>query len=419
MSWMDDEMRRQMLFNDSMRRSLIIDTSVASAASIASAASVSAAYAASKDALSIAGSTVSKDLLGGTASIVSTDPFKFADATRAIQGLTAQPSYIQDLINPKAAFASLVAQSASLDYARKISEASVIAKQATAYWELDKSRFEIPSTLRLTELTTVAAGIRAAHLSISDTVTAMSRIQTPWLDTRNPLGSVSSFASIQEIGLGVNSTPFEPKFMAALRGQLGDWRDVESVPPTIFDDAAERSKFYIARGFRSELGDFTFDALEEIIENAGLGPDEDEDEPDFRLLERSYAHVIRIEHGLRIYVNAVMTDAFGEDWMSFDGDMVKRWKETKEKRLAEGRPARSLLIHYSELSDLCAIMERKDHFPLFKPVFKRKEAMQETFRRVLPARHAVMHVGKVTAIDYLTVMLDHAHLRRAFKREED
>jgi hypothetical protein len=92
-------------------------------------------------------------------------------------------------------------------------------------------------------------------------------------------------------------------------------------------------------------------------------------------------------------------------------DTVKRWKDNKQKRMAEGRPELPHLIYYSELSDLQEIMQRGDHFPHFKPKLKRVETMQETFRRVLPARHAVAHVGIVTPIDYFMVLTEYARLR--------
>jgi hypothetical protein len=447
MSWMDDEMRRQMLSNDSLRKSLTLGTSIASIASAASTAAIAstaskdllnltaytppkdllnivaytapkdllniAVSATSKDLLSIAASTASKDLLSVSASTASTDLFKIADTS--IQMVTAQPSYIQDLLSQKTVVGSLVAQPTSIDSIFQLSKTAEIA-QASTFWQLNKSLFEIPNTVQLTDLARGALDRQAAYLSVSDTVTAMSRLQSSWLDTRNPLGSVSSFATIQAIGFGANHTPFEPEFMTTLRGQLGDWRDVDSTPPAIFEDAAERSKFYIARGFRTELVDFTPEALEEIVENVGLGAD---DEENFEWHERTYAHVIRIERKLRKHVNAVMTRAFGENWISFDGNLVDRCKATKARRLADGEPERPHLVYYAELSDLCSIMERKNHFPLFKPIFKRKEAMQETFKRVVPARHAVMHDGIVTPIDFLTVMTDHMNIHQGLRRQEE
>jgi len=63
-------------------------------------------------------------------------------------------------------------------------------------------------------------------------------------------------------------------------------------------------------------------------------------------------------------------------------------------------------------------MQPRDHFVYFKPKFERVEYMQETFRRVLPARNAVAHVGIVTPIDYFTVMTEFARLRHVIDWDE-
>lgn len=110
-----------------------------------------------------------------------------------------------------------------------------------------------------------------------------------------------------------------------------------------------------------------------------------------------------------------MVEAFGENWPNRVSSIAKRWQETKQKRLDEGQPAQPLLISYSELSDLQEIMQRKDHFPLFKPTFRKVESLQETFRRILPARHAVAHCGVVTQIDMITVLAESVRLRSVIR----
>lgn len=385
MSWMDDETRRQILFQDSIQKAL-----------------------------------GSADIFKQARQIV-----EFHDSTRQAREMAAlytPPAHVRDFVADQARESmekySLLAPSISHDIRQIESLANHLERHrdAALYWERHQQHYTIPETVRLQQLATDIFKRDAFQLSHSNMVAVMNRMNTPWLDTRDPLGSVGSFVAIQAIGFGANHTPFEPEFMTTLRGQLGDWRDVDSAPPAIFEDAAERSKFYIARGFRTELVDFTPEALEEIVENAGLGADNEEN---FEWHERTYAHVIRIERKLRKHVNAVMTKAFGENWISFDGNLVDRCKATKERRLADGEPERPHLVYYAELSDLCSIMERKNHFPLFKPIFKRKEAMQETFKRVVPARHAVVHDGIVTPIDFLTVMTDHMNIHQGLKRQEE
>jgi hypothetical protein len=386
MSWMDEEMRRHMLFEDSMRKSVDL--------------------ASSKSLLGIAGNTASiQNIVNNAASIQN-----------IASGLST-PRYIQDMVSQNSAIASLVAQPSSIDYIRQISEATAIVAQTTTYWQHTRHLFQVPDAIRLSDIASGAFAVRNHLSSVADTVTAMSRIQAPWMDTRNPLGSVDSFASILEIGRGVTRTPFEAGFTSSLRNKLGDWREVVEVPSAILEDPEERTEFYLERGFRAELVDFPPDALEEIIENAGLAAPDDEENHAWR--DRVSPYIGRIESRLRRYVNAIMTEAFGEDWTKrVHGDILRRWKATKEKRIAEGRPELPHLIYYSEFSDLQLIMQPRDHFVFFKPKFQRVESMQEIFLRVLPARNAVAHAGIVTPIDYFTVMTEYARLRHVIDWEE-
>lgn len=286
-----------------------------------------------------------------------------------------------------------------------------------SYWERHQRYFTIPEATRLQQLATDAILQRDLHIPASSIIAEMQRMQTPWLDTRHAFESAMSFATIHAIGHGATHTPFAPEFTGTLRRHLGDWRDVTAIPQTIFEDSAARTEFYFDRGFQARLVEFPPEAFEEVIENAGLFPAE-EDESELVWNERTYVHVLRIEYRLQVFVNEVMTQELGAHWHDRHPELVKRWKETKQKRLKERQPERPNLIDYSELSDLAEIMQRKDHFPFFKPTFQRVESMQETFRRVLPARHAVMHCGVVTQIDYLTVMTEHARLRRVIEPKD-
>jgi hypothetical protein len=294
---------------------------------------------------------------------------------------------------------------------------TTVQQNIVDHWSAQKPYLTLPETIQLTQLAGDALGGINSPLSLATTVADMARMHTPWLDTRHPLESVTSLTAIHAIGRGVNDDPFDLTFTSSLRHQLGDWRDVTTVPTAIFDDSTARTEFYIERGFQPGLADFPQEAFEEVIENAGL-VEADDDDSDLQWNDRTYPHLLRIENDLRKYVNRIMVAAFGNDWPSrLPTETRERWEQTKMKRLAEGQSERAL-IHYSELSDLCVIMERKDHFAFFKPVFRRRESMQETFRRVLPARHAVCHCGVVTQIDYLTVMTEHARLSRAIRSED-
>jgi hypothetical protein len=286
--------------------------------------------------------------------------------------------------------------------------------QIASVVERYRNNFTLPDAGAIAKLTEQALAAKDLHLSVSNALRAMEAMRSPWLDTRRALESVRGFAGIQSIGVGASSIPFDPTFTTTLRQQLGDWRDVETFPSLILEDPIARSEFYVERGFDAALADFPEEAFDEATEAAGLVLDE-EDDVDFSGHERLYHQLVRVEFELRRYVHRIMAEAFGENWPDRVSDFAKRWQATKEKRLDEGQPEQPLLISYSELSDLQEIMQRKDHFYLFKPTFRRVESMQETFRRILPARHAVAHCGVVTQIDVITILAESVRLRSVIR----
>jgi hypothetical protein len=308
---------------------------------------------------------------------------------------------------------------ASADYLRdfKIAGINPTDIQLIGYWQDHRNNFVIPEPSWLQQLATDALAKNNFALSDIDAAARMGRMQTPWLDQRSPLVSATSFLAIQEIGFGANNTPFAPEFTDALRGHLGDWREVLLETAEQLTDAADRTEFYLERGFRSEIVDCPPDALDEMMEEAGLlDPD---DEENLRRRDAASPYVGRIESGLRRYVKKVMTKEYGPGWETkLHRDTVLRLKETKEKRIKEGRPELPDLIYYAGLGDLLEVMNRRDHFKHFASKFERRESLQELFIRVLPARNAVAHIGIVTPLDILTLMTEYARLKRILDDED-
>ncbi|WP_271567584.1 hypothetical protein [Bradyrhizobium sp. CCBAU 11386] len=87
--------------------------------------------------------------------------------------------------------------------------------------------------------------------------------------------ALGAFAEIQAIGYGLrNFAPFDAALSDTLRLSLGDWRNIPSFPPAIFDNAVARSEFYVARGFNPDLTEFTAEAFDETTTIAGLDAQE-------------------------------------------------------------------------------------------------------------------------------------------------
>jgi hypothetical protein len=258
--------------------------------------------------------------------------------------------------------------------------------------------------------------------------TAMQSMHAPWLQIDDALHSVQSFAELQAIGHAVNKrAPFEATVSAALRDALGDWRDLTVLPPLIYEDAIARSDFYIGRGFNPSLTDFTARAFAESTALAGLGrqfvekPEEDEeDEEELGLARTNAAHdqLQRFEQKVRRFVDAVMTEAFGPQWIKRQtpAGMLDSWKEKKATALAKGESEQPI-IAYADFTDYIKIIERNDNWnAVFQTIFGRRDDVKESFLRLFPIRICTMHSRLITFDDELLLQVETRRILRAIAR---
>jgi hypothetical protein len=141
------------------------------------------------------------------------------------------------------------------------------------------------------------------------------------------MNSLAGFAEIQGIGYALRTIPaFDEGFAAALRRDLGDWRDTITWTEEIFTDLAARAKFYTGLGFNAALTDFPLPAFQQNLDIAGLRRDlpplaegygppaqtSDEDE-EVGLSRTNTAHyrLLRLERLLRSFIDEHMARSFG------------------------------------------------------------------------------------------------------------
>jgi hypothetical protein len=117
--------------------------------------------------------------------------------------------------------------------------------QIAAAAERYRSNFTLPDVSAIAKLSEQISGTKELHLSV--TIKAMEAMRAPWLDTRRALESARGFASIQSIGIGAASAPFDTTFTNVLRQQLGDWRGVETFPTSILEDPLVSSVGFLYR----------------------------------------------------------------------------------------------------------------------------------------------------------------------------
>jgi len=282
-------------------------------------------------------------------------------------------------------------------------------------------RFRMPFHDEMDRLTkaALAADPLAAHLADvaagGDLATAMKSMHSPWLLNDHVAQSARAFAEIQAIGHGLRTfAPFDTALSDALRRSLGDWRDVPTFPPSIFDNAVARSEFYVARGFNPDLTEFTAEAFDETIALAGLDAGEysnaaDDEETGLVRTNRAHDRLQRFERRLRAFIDRMMTAEFGVDWIKHQTPpgMLDSWKNAKQAALARGGEDEPL-IAYADFTDYIKIIERNDNWKrVFAPIFNRRESVQESFFRLFPIRISVAHARIITLDDemYLRVEL--------------
>ncbi len=110
------------------------------------------------------------------------------------------------------------------------------------------------------------------------------------------------------------------------------------------------------------------------------------DDDGFARANIAFERLRRFEIAICRFIDRVMRDAFGEDWMKHQlpAGMLDVWREKREKAIKAGE-AEQALIDYADFSDYRAIIERKDNWAkVFSPVFGRAEDVRESFQRSLP-----------------------------------
>jgi hypothetical protein len=175
------------------------------------------------------------------------------------------------------------------------------------------------------------------------------------------------FVDLQAIGGLANSmNSFSAHISAALRMELGDWRDTITFDAPALIEPVARFVVYDAQGFDANLTHFSVEAYQETVQIAGLAVEEDtdadivsEDDAGVELNSRAYETLLRFEREVRAFIVAVMTKNFGADWMKrqLPPNLLDQWKDKKQKDMQQGGDDLPL-IDYADFADYKGIIER-------------------------------------------------------------
>lgn len=307
------------------------------------------------------------------------------------------------------------------DPASELRQSITATMEARQAFERSFRRPEFAEIDRLSRDALTTAGWARSMIGEAGTLqTAMAQLEAPWLRIDEATRSARAFADLVAIGRGIHGqSPFASEFVEALRPSLGDWRDLAmpAVEPLI--DPVFRVGLYHERGFDPALTDFTVPAFEESVRVAGLETDEatpsDDADDGFGRASWAFEQLRRFEVSLRRFIDRVMRDAFGDDWMKHQlpANMLDAWVAKRDKARAAGE-AEQPLIDYADFSDYRPIIERRDNWnKVFKPVFGRAEDVRESFQRLFPIRIATMHARIVTLDDELLLRVETKRVLKA------
>jgi hypothetical protein len=278
----------------------------------------------------------------------------------------------------------------------------------------------------------VAAFAREHAKHSLDRQRSLEAIATPWLNKLDAAKSVAGMLELQGIGRALRTTMgFDPRLTAALRSDLGDWRDKITFPESVFVDPVARIDFYVDRGFNSALTDFPEPAFHQFLEDAGLDgegldlevfgqviqPSADpEEEVGLQRTNKCHDRLQRFERQLRQFIDDAMTAQYGPDWprKRLAPKLYEDWEF--KKRRAESNGIVLTLIEVADFTDYETIICKQDHWrEVFEFRFKKKESVRESLQRLQPIRLAAMHARIVTKEDELFLIAEVVRLFSAIK----
>ncbi len=306
-----------------------------------------------------------------------------------------------------------------------------------------EARFRLPE---MPEVARLMAEFRTSPLSdaltrfseqTSTLQRAMESMSRPWLDVHEKMCSLANFAELQGIGHALRNMPtFGENLSAALRIDLGDWRDPITWRPEVLTDLEARSDFYNSLGFNRALTDFPAPAFQESLDIAGLRreppplvdlygapiPRSDDEDEEKGLERTNMAHdwLLRLESQLRAFIDEEMTRAFGVDWPKrrLPNGLYEEWRERKQKANQAGRQDQPL-IAYADFTDYERVICRSDNWrEIFGRFFARQESVRESFQRLHPIRLDTMHARPITQDDELLLYVETRRLVKVIVRND-
>lgn len=292
--------------------------------------------------------------------------------------------------------------------------------------------FEANSLLASCQIGAIAGFAQQHAKDTLDRQRFLDAITTPWISSIEAARSVTAILELQGMGNALRTTNgFDLELTAALRLDLGDWRDKIIFPDPVFIDPVARTDFYAFRGFNSALTDFPEAAFHQGLDLAGLDgetlnielygaavrPSTDpEEEAGLQRTNKCHDWLQRFERRFRQFINDVMTAQYGSNWPKkrLAPKLYEDWEFKKQR--AENNGETLAFIEVADFTDFETIICKQDHWrEVFETRFKKKESVRESLQRLQPIRVAAMHARIVTKEDELYLYAEVIRLLSAIK----
>ena len=284
----------------------------------------------------------------------------------------------------------------------------------------------VPNLTKLSDQISVENSIAAYTEDLNRTFKSLSN---PWLNIDDKIRSLTAVSKLHDMGHLLNTMPvFSDQVTDKMRAYLGDWRGNFDFPELINFDPLARHNFYVDRGFDPSLTDFPAEAFEQAVTVTGIklkkkplihdyDPEagmDDEEEGSIRTSD-AFDLLFWFEGQLRNFIDKCMKAEFGPNWVKHQtsGAMRSNWRDKQEEARNNGQHEYPL-IEYADFTHYVEIITRNDNWEkVFKPIFRRKTFVQESFYRLYPIRNSVMHSRIITLDDELFLYAEVKQLSKA------
>lgn len=304
--------------------------------------------------------------------------------------------------------------------------------EISATTKMHDEMFRLPIAAEMSDFVTQAteasklAQLFASELDRTNALTTtMKSLTHPWAHVEHTTSSVAGITDLLALGQGLSQfNPYEEAFANIIRSSLGDWRDeVDQFQDNLYEPVA-RTRLYREQGVDPNLTDFPADAFHEALEIIGLDAEgdvaySDQDEigenHSLERAEKVFRQIRHFERAIRKFIETVMSDQFGEDWIDkrISPDMREKWEHKRQSDMKAGNPGSSL-IEYADFTDYRMIIERRDNWrEVFSLIFQRQEDIRESLQRLQPVRIATMHSRLVTMDDELLLIVETRRVLKA------